>query len=235
MVGSAQWSISIGRFDIQSAIMTMSKFFSAPRRGHLDRMKQTIGYLCKLRHYKTRFCVDKPDYSNVPGIQNHDWEHSVYGKHEEDVPNNAPTPLGKRIVLTHYFDASLMHDVLFGKAVTSICTFSNKTPVDWFCKQQSTSETATYSAEFLSGRKVCEQIIDHRTYLQYLGKPVHDMDYVWGDNESKIKSSTIPDSKLHERHNILSFHFVRSIISRGYINMLHIETKYNVADILTKH
>ena len=26
LVGSAQWSISIGRFDIQTAIMTMSKF-----------------------------------------------------------------------------------------------------------------------------------------------------------------------------------------------------------------
>ena len=85
-----------------------------------------------------------------------------------------------------------MHDVLSGKAVTGVCTFYQKTLVDWFCKQQSTSETATYGAEFLSGRKVCEKIIDHRSYLQYLGKPVHDMDYVWGDNESMINSSTIP-------------------------------------------
>ena len=95
LVGSAQWSISIGRFDIQSAIMTMSKFRSAPRRGHLDRMKRVIGYLCKFKHYKIQFRVDEPDYSNVPGIKNHDWEHSVYGKHEEDVPTNAPPPLGK--------------------------------------------------------------------------------------------------------------------------------------------
>ena len=146
-------------------------------------------------------------------VSSHDWEHSVYGKHENDIPTNAPPPLGKRIVLTHYFDASLMHDVLSGKAVTGVCTFYQKTPVDWFCKQQSTSETATYSAEFLSGRKVYEKIIDHRSYLRYLGKPVYDMDYVWGDNESMINSSTIPDSKLHKRHNILSFHFVRSMIS----------------------
>ena len=117
-VGSAQWSISTGRFDIQSAIMTMSKFQSAPQRGHLEQMKREIGYLCKFRHYKIRFCVDEPDYSNVPGIKNHDWEHSVYGKHEEVILIDAPPPLGKRIVLTHYFDASLMHDVLSGKAVT---------------------------------------------------------------------------------------------------------------------
>ena len=101
----------------------------------------------------------------MPAIPDHDWEHSVYGKHKEDIAENIPEPLGKRIVLTHYFDASLMHDILSGKAVTSICTFYNKTPVDWYCKQQSTSETATYRAEFLSGRKCCENIIDHQAYL----------------------------------------------------------------------
>ena len=58
-----------------------------------------------------------------------------------------------------------MHDILSGKAVTGVCMFYNKTPTDWYCKQQSTSETATYVAEFLSGRKCCENIIDHQAYL----------------------------------------------------------------------
>ena len=102
----------------------------------------------------------------------------MYGKHEEDIPLEAPLPLGKRIVLTHYFDASLMHDVLSGKAVTGVCSFYNKTLVNCYCKHQSTSKSATYGAEFLSGRKMCENIMDHRSYSHYLGKPVHDMDYI---------------------------------------------------------
>ena len=128
-----------------------------------------------------------------------------------------------------------MHDFLSGKAVTSVCTLYKKTFVDWYCKQQSTSETATYGTEFLSGRKYCEMIIDHRAYLQYLGKPVGEMDYVWGDNESMINSSTIPESKLNKRHNILLFHYVRSMISQGYINLQHLASKWNFADILTKN
>ena len=83
--------------------------------------------------------------------------------------------------------------------MTGVCTYYNKTPVNWFCKQQSTSETATYGAKFLSGRKVCKKIIDHRSYLQYLGKPVHVMDYVWGDNENMINSSTVPETRLDPR------------------------------------
>ena len=111
------------------------------------------------------FFVDEPDYSNVPEIKNHDQEHTVYGKHEENILLDAPTPLGKRIIITHYFDASLMHNVLSRKAVASICVFYNKIPVDWYYKQQSISEIATYGSKFLSGRKYCEKIIDHRSYL----------------------------------------------------------------------
>ena len=119
--------------------MSLSRYRSAPREGHLERVKHLFGYLAKFKHFKLRFRVDEPNYSNVPAIPDHDWEHSVYKKHKEDITENIPEPLGKRIVLTHYFDASLMHDLLSGKSVTGVCTFYNKTPIDWYCKQQSIS------------------------------------------------------------------------------------------------
>ena len=235
LIGAMQWAISIGRWDIQSAVMTLSSFRAQPRQGHLDRIKRTYGFLCRFRHFKLRFRVDEPDISAIPDMQDYDWEHSVYGNPTEDIPKDAPPPLGKRIILTHYYDANLMHDVLSGKAVTGVVHFYNKTPVDWYCKKQSTSETATYGSEFLACRTCFEQIIDHRQYLRYLGAPVYKTDYTWGDNDAQINSATIPDAKLHKRHNILSFHFVRSMIACGYINLQHIKSECNIADILTKH
>ena len=44
-----------------------------------------------------------------------------------------------------------------------------------------------------------------------------------------------PDAKLHKRHNILSFHFVRSLIACGFINLQHIKSESNIGDILKKH
>ena len=61
------------------------------------------------------------------------------------------------------------------------------------------------------------------------------MYYIWGDNERMINSQTVPEAKLHKRHNILSFHYVRSMISRGYINLQHLSLEWNFADILTKN
>jgi hypothetical protein len=42
-----------------------------------------------------------------------------------------------------------------------------------------------------------------------------------------INSATISDAKLHKRHNILSFHFVRSMIACGYINLQHLKLECN--------
>jgi hypothetical protein len=128
-----------------------------------------------------------------------------------------------------------MHDVLSGKAVTGVVHFYNKTPVAWYCKKQSTTESATYGSEFLACRTCFEQIIDHHQYLRYLEAPVYKTDYAWGDNDAMINSATIPDAKLHKRHNILSFYFVRSLIACGYINLQHLESEYNIANIPTKH
>ena len=33
-----------------------------------------------------------------------------------------------------------------------------------------------------------------------------------------INSPTVPKAKLHKRYSILSFHYIRSIISQGYIS-----------------
>ena len=44
LIGSLQWAISLGRFDIMTAVMTMFSFRAAPRKGHLDRVKRIYSY-----------------------------------------------------------------------------------------------------------------------------------------------------------------------------------------------
>jgi Reverse transcriptase (RNA-dependent DNA polymerase) len=46
MIGSLQWVISLGQFDIQTATMTMSWFQTAPRKGHLEQLMHIYSYLC---------------------------------------------------------------------------------------------------------------------------------------------------------------------------------------------
>jgi hypothetical protein len=234
LIGALQWVITIGRFDVITAVMTLSGFRAAPRRGHLDRIKRIYGYLAKMRHAVIRIRTEEPDYSDIPDTQ-YDWSRSVYGELEELKPTDAPEPLGRFVTLTHYVDANLMHDVVTGRSVTGILHFLNKLPIDWYARKQATVETATYGSEFVAARTCVEQIIDLRNTLRYLGVPIRERSYMFGDNQSVVNSSMQVHAKLHKRHSILSFHRVRETIAAGIVLFHFIPGHLNPADILSKH
>jgi hypothetical protein len=234
LIGALQWVITIGRFDVHTAVMTLSGFRVAPRRGHLERVRRIYGYLSKMRHAAIRIRTEEPDYSDILDPQ-YDWSRTVYGELQEDKPKDAPKPLGKTVTLTHYVDANLMHDVVTGRSVTGILHLMNKTPIDWYAKKQATVETATYGSEFVAARTCVEQVIDLRNTLRYLGVPIQEKSYMFGDNKSVVDSSMQLHAKLHKRHTILSFHRVRETIAAGIIGFYYIPGEHNPADILSKH
>ena len=152
---------------------------------------------------------------------------------KEELPNDAPEPLGNHVTTTHYVDANLFHDILTGRSVTGILHLINKTPIDWFSKKHATVETATYESEFVTARTCTEQIKELRMTLRYLGVPIRDKRYMFGDNESVVNSAGAPQAKLHKRHVFLSFHRVREAIAAGVMTFRYIQGKDNPTDILT--
>ena len=74
-------------------------------------------------------------------------------------------------------------------------------------------ETATYGSEYVVAKTATEQIIDLRNTLRYLGVPIMTKAYMFGDNKSVVTISTIPQSILNKRHNLLSYHREREAIA----------------------
>ena len=175
-----------------------------------------------------------PDFSDLP-TPVCDWNYSVYGNVQEMMPEDIPTPLGKEVMTVTYVDANLYHDKVTGRSVTSILHMLNQTPIEWYSKRQATVETATYGSEFSAARTAVEQILDLRVTLRYLGVPVVEKSYMFGDNKSVVQSSAVPQSLLNKRHCALSYHRVREAIASGVIEFHWIDGPSNPADVLTKH
>ena len=205
LIGQLQWLISLGHFDIAVHVMSLSRFRAQPRMGHLDRAKRIVGYLLFLPDGAIRFRIGEPDFSSLKD-QEYDWTRTVYSGACEQIPHDIPKPLGKHVQTTHYVDANLHHDLATGKAVTAALHFLNQTPIDAYTKRQSTVETATYGSEFVAARTAVDQIIDICTTLRYLGVPIRDKSYMFGDNKSVVTSSTIPNSTISKRHHLASYH-----------------------------
>ncbi len=234
LIGATQWIIQLGRFDIATHVMSLSSFRAAPRHGHLMKIRRVYGYLSKFRNSAIRVRTDEPDLSDV-NFFDHDWSYSPYAGSQEVLPKNIPPPLGKHVTMTTYVDANLCHNFMTGKAVTGVLHFFNKTPTDWFSKTQATVETATYGAEYSAARTAVEQIRANKLTLLYLGVPVRDGSVLFGDNKTVVDGSTHPHGKLHKRHHMLSYHFVREAIASGAIKFAHVPGSSNPADILSKH
>lgn len=113
MIGAAQWLISLARFDIATAVASLSCFHVAPREGHLRCLKQIYGYIRAYPHACIWVRTDEPDYSNLKEVE-FDWMYSVYGDVQEQVPLDAPEPPGKPIITTTYVNANLYHCLLSG-------------------------------------------------------------------------------------------------------------------------
>jgi hypothetical protein len=165
LIGTLQWTISLGRFDIATAVMTMSSFRVAPREGHLTRLRRICGYLVKFRSACIRIRTKMPDYSDLPSRED-DWSRTVYGDVREQKAEDAPPPKGKTVRTTTYKDANLHHDMATGRAVTGVLHFLNGTPIEWYTRKQPTVETATYGSEFTAAKTAIQQIAALRLTLQ---------------------------------------------------------------------
>jgi hypothetical protein len=119
----------------------MSRFWAAPRIGHLNYLKRIYGYLKKFASAAVHVRLLKPDLGlgELPN-QNFYWCHSVYGN---VIPKNALKPLGKVGTTIAYTDANIYHDILTGRSVTGVLHLCNQTLIDWYSKRQATVETAT--------------------------------------------------------------------------------------------
>ena len=200
----------------------------------MDRLKRIYGYLKKFSSAALQVRTGHNNFDELPS-QEFEWCNNVYGNVQELIPTDAPKPLGKPVTTISYVDANLYHDMLTGRSVTGIIHLCNQSIVDWYSKRQATVETATFGSEFTAARIAVDQIIDLRITLRYLGVPVNEKSYMFGDNQAVVTNSSIPHSSLSKRHNALSYHRVREMIAARVLGYYWVDGESNPADIVSKH
>ena len=229
--------ISLVRFDLCEAIMSLSCYHHCPRHGHLDCSKRVCGYIRQFLHCSICFHTQIPHhedyYTSQPAY--HEWMDTVYGLLSEELPANMPFPHGRHDHTTTFFDANLMHDVITSRSCTGVLHLLNQTPSSWLSSRQGQVETATYGSEFMAARQVVEQIIDIRYTLRMFGVPLDGPVWLISDNQAVINSTTIPHSSLSKCWNALSYHRCHEAIAAGIVHFEFLPGCENPSNILTKN
>ena len=79
-------------------------------------------------------------------------------------------------------------------------------------------DTATYGSEFVAARTAVERIIDLRLTLRYLGVPLRESDYMFGDNENVVGSFLLfhMQSFTRDTQHYLFIVFVKPLLPRWF-------------------
>ena len=83
--------------------------------------------------------------------------------------------------------------------------------------------------------KQCTEYVRGLRYrLRMMGIQILGPTYVYGDNQSVLYNTTIPESTLKKESQSLCYHFVREEVARNEWRTGYIKSSDNPADLLTK-
>ena len=232
LVGCAQWTVTLGRYDVQYATNTLARYGTTPREGHLKRMLRLFGYLKHHQKYRIAFDNGDPSYDNLEFFE-HDFT-GLYPDANEDIPENMPEPRTRGVYITVYADSSHGSCLITRRSTTGILLAVNRTPILTYCKRQNTVESSTYGSEFVAGRIAIERILEYRYKCRMLGIRIEEPAVLLMDNEAVIKNTTLPSSTLKKKHNAIAYHKVREAVAAGIVRLAYVKSEMNRSDILTK-
>jgi hypothetical protein len=224
-----------GRFDINFAISSLSRYAAAPRQGHLILAEDVLGYLKK---YPARgYIVNSKPPTMEPQYETIKLKEDFGGQYQyfhEDLDPRFPEPLVPEMDINIFVDANHAHDKVTGRSVTGLFCFVGSTPVLWKSQRQASVQTSTFGAEFTALKKAVEQAITIRYYLRSMGVKITKSTPVFVDNMSVVLNASNPGSTLNKKSVALSYHFVREHVANSVIEIRKIDSADNYADPFTK-
>ena len=103
----------------------------------------------------------------------------------------------------------------------------------WLCKTQASVSLSTAESEYIAAASACTQLIWMRQMMSDYGFPKKCMTLLC-DNKSAIDISKNPVFHSRTKHIDIRHHYIRNLIENKDVALVHIDTKRQLADILTK-
>jgi Reverse transcriptase (RNA-dependent DNA polymerase) len=210
IIGIGQYLVVAGRFDINYAISSLSRYAASPRKGHLEMAEDILGYLKK---YPSHGYIINPKSPSIdPKYETVKLKEDFGGQYQyfqEDLDPKFPEPIVPEMDINIFVDANHAHDKVTGRSVTGLFCFVGSTPVSWRSKRQASVQTSTFGAEFTTLKKAVEEGITLRYYFRSMGIKVAKPTPIFVDNMGVVLNASNPGSTLNKKSVALSYHFVR--------------------------
>ncbi|PKU68154.1 putative mitochondrial protein [Dendrobium catenatum] len=136
--------------------------------------------------------------------------------------------------LRAFADADWAADSSDRRSVTGFCTFLGNTIISWSAKKQITVAKSSTEAEYRSISSATSEVIWLRRLLAELCITQIGPTPLYCDNTSAIALANNTVFHARTKHVEIDYHFISNHIKAGDLNISHISSDEQTADILTK-
>jgi hypothetical protein len=145
------------------------------------------------------------------------------------------TFLAGNMRLSQYVDSSFADQIIDRRSTAGEITFLGKCPIQWdsFVCDNYSIPCSVGEAEYIAACEGGKVLMANRNLLEQLGYPQNKM-YMFEDNEACISIALQESSTRKTKHVELQIHYIRDLVKRGLIVMIHIPTSIQLADMFTK-
>jgi hypothetical protein len=141
-------------------------------------------------------------------------------------------PKGSTFDLIGYSDSDYAGCKVDRKSTSGTCQFLGRSLVSWSSKKQTSVALSTAEAEYSAAVQCCAQLLWMRHTLRDFGYNLSKVPLLC-DNESAIRLEDNPVEHSRTKHIDIQHHFLRDHQQRGDIDIYHISTENQLADIFT--
>ena len=120
------------------------------------------------------------------------------------------------------------------RSTSGFCVYLGDALVSWSSKRQAIVSRSSAKAEYRGVANAVPECVWLRQLLGELCAPVTTATLVFCDNVSSVYLSANPVHHRRTKHVELDIHFVRERVALGEFRVLHIPTKQQLADVMTK-
>jgi hypothetical protein len=122
---------------------------------------------------------------------------------------------------------------LIGEHIKDVPISRKRSLVSWSSKKQTSVALSTAEAEYVAAGQCCAQLLWMRQTLRDFGYNLSKVPLLY-NNESAIRLADNPIEHSRTKHIDIRHHFLRDHQQKGDIDVYHISTVNQLADIFTK-